>query len=127
MNATEIIKSIHLGEKSLVGRDLYGSTNRRTQGMDAKKQRVEALKPEARKKLRNQFNQPKYTFLVDPRANKHQIGHAVHELYKVKVVAVNTINSRTKPGRKLTRFPRAPRDYKKAVVTLMEGEKIETI
>ncbi|MSU40626.1 MAG: 50S ribosomal protein L23 [Pedosphaera sp.] len=95
--------------------------------MAAKKKRVEALKPDDRKKLKNQFNQPKYTFIVDRRANKHQIGMAVHELYKVVVVAVNTLNGTTKRGRKLTKFPRAPRDYKKAVVTLREGERIETI
>ena len=52
------------------------------------------------------FNQ--YTVVADPRANKLQIKQAVEELFKVKVVSVNTLNVRGKPRRQRT--PQAGRD-----------------
>ena len=65
-----------------------------------------------------------YTVVADPRANKIQIRQAVQELFKVKVVRVNTLNVRGKARRQRTsQAGRAP-DWKKAIVTLKDGDKI---
>lgn len=68
------------------------------------------------------YNQ--YTVVADPRANKTQIRQAVQELFKVKVTRVNTLNVRGKLRRqRTTQAGRAP-NWKKAIVTLKEGDKI---
>jgi large subunit ribosomal protein L23 len=64
------------------------------------------------------------TFLVDPGANKTEIKKAVESLFKVKVVAVNTINGLGKMKRMGRYLGKRP-DYKKAVITLKAGDKIE--
>lgn len=66
----------------------------------------------------------KYTFAVDPRANKTQIKQAVQEIFNVKVLKVNTMNMPGKERRVGVHLGRKP-DWKKAVVTLAEGERIE--
>jgi len=65
----------------------------------------------------------KVTFQVDVKANKIEIRKAVEELFKVKVLSVNTIKMRGKKKR-LGRTEGARPDWKKAVVTLAPGEKI---
>jgi large subunit ribosomal protein L23 len=68
------------------------------------------------------FNQ--YTVVADRRANKTEIRHAVQELFKVKVIKVNTLNVRGKERRQRTaQAGRAP-GWKKAIVTLKDGDKI---
>ena len=65
-----------------------------------------------------------YTVVADPRANKTEIRQAVQELFKVKVTRVNTLNVRGKSRRqRTTQAGRAP-DWKKAIVTLKDGDKI---
>ena len=65
----------------------------------------------------------KYTLQVDVRANKHQIQQAVEELFpKVKVASVNTACMRGKTKRNRTKMAGSTSDWKKAVVTLKEGE-----
>jgi large subunit ribosomal protein L23 len=64
------------------------------------------------------------TFLVDPGANKTEIKKAVESLFKVKVEAVNTINSLGKIKR-MGRFTGKQQDFKKAIITLKAGDKIE--
>ena len=68
------------------------------------------------------FNQ--YTVVADPRANKTQIRTAVQELFKVKVVKVNTLNVRGKVRRQRTSQAGRTANWKKAIVTLKEGDKI---
>jgi large subunit ribosomal protein L23 len=68
------------------------------------------------------FNQ--YTIVADRRANKFQIKKAVEELFKVKVVRVNTLNVRGKARRQRTAQAGKASDWKKAIVTLQEGDKI---
>ncbi len=68
------------------------------------------------------FNQ--YTVVADRRANKIQIRQAVQELFKVKVTKVNTMSVRGKARRQRTRQAGTAPDWKKAVVTLKEGDKI---
>ena len=68
------------------------------------------------------YNQ--YTVVADRRANKIQIRQAVQELFKVKVLRVNTLNVRGKARRQRTaQAGRAP-GWKKAIVTLKKGDKI---
>lgn len=69
-----------------------------------------------------QHNQ--YTVVADRRANKFQIKKAVEELFKVKVVKVNTMNVRGKLRRQRTYQAGKDPDWKKAIVTLREGDKI---
>jgi large subunit ribosomal protein L23 len=68
------------------------------------------------------FNQ--YTVVADKRANKVQIRQAVEELFKVKVVDVSTLNVRGKFRRQQTKSAGKDADWKKAVVTLKDGDKI---
>ncbi|HHY84397.1 MAG TPA: 50S ribosomal protein L23 [Verrucomicrobia bacterium] len=65
-----------------------------------------------------------YTVVADRRANKTQIRQAVQELFKVKVVSVNTLNVRGKLRRQRTAHEGYTSDWKKAIVTLKEGDKI---
>ena len=68
------------------------------------------------------YNQ--YTVVADRLATKPQIRQAVQELFKVKVVRVNTLNVRGKARRQRTaQAGRAP-SWKKAIVTLKAGDKI---
>jgi large subunit ribosomal protein L23 len=68
------------------------------------------------------FNQ--YTVVADRRANKIQIRQAVQELFKVKVLKVNTVNVRGKYRRQRTLQAGKAPDWKKAIVTLKDGDKI---
>ena len=68
------------------------------------------------------YNQ--YTVVADPRANKTQIRQAVQELFKVKVTKVNTLNVRGKARRKRTAQAGNSSHWKKALVTLKDGDKI---
>ena len=65
-----------------------------------------------------------YTVVADPRANKVQIRQAVQELFKVKVIRVNTLNVIGKARRQRTAQAGKANDWKKAIVTLKEGDKI---
>lgn len=71
----------------------------------------------------SKFNQ--YTVVADPRANKIEIRKAVEELFKVKVVRVNTLNVRGKLRRQRTASEGWTPSWKKAIVTLKDGDKIE--
>jgi large subunit ribosomal protein L23 len=66
----------------------------------------------------------KYTFRVDDRAHKTQIAHAVEEIFNVKVAAVRTAKVQPKPKRRGLSQGRT-RGWKKAVVQLAPGERIE--
>ena len=68
------------------------------------------------------YNQ--YTVVADRLANKTQIRQAVQELFKVKVVRVNTLNVHGKARRQRTAQAGKAPDWKKAIVTLKEGDKI---
>ena len=65
-----------------------------------------------------------YTVVADPRANKFEIKRAVEELFKVKVVRVNTMNVPGKFRRQRTPQAGQDSDWKKAIVTLRKGDKI---
>jgi len=65
----------------------------------------------------------RYTFEVDPRANKHQVRQAVEEIFKVTVANVNMMKVRGK-NRRLGRHTGRTPDWKKAIVTVAPGESI---
>jgi len=65
-----------------------------------------------------------YTVIADRRANKMQIRRAVEELFKVKVIDVNTMNVRGKLRRQRTHQAGRSPGWKKAIVTLKKGDKI---
>jgi large subunit ribosomal protein L23 len=65
-----------------------------------------------------------YTVVADRRANKQEIRNAVQELFKVKVLKVNTLNVRGKDRRKRTPFAGRAPHWKKAIVTLRKEDKI---
>ncbi|HEY5257292.1 MAG TPA: 50S ribosomal protein L23 [Candidatus Baltobacteraceae bacterium] len=69
-----------------------------------------------------------YTFSVHPGATKTQIRHAVEEIFKVNVTKINTVNVRGKgrnAARRGVRTSGKQSDFKKAIVTLKPGQKIE--
>ncbi|MGI6045674.1 MAG: 50S ribosomal protein L23 [Eggerthellaceae bacterium] len=66
-----------------------------------------------------------YTFEVDKNANKIEIAKAIEELFDVTVVKVNTLNVKSKPKRLRFQNMGSTRTWKKAMVTLKEGDSIE--
>ena len=64
----------------------------------------------------------KYTFLVDPRANKTEIKLAIEKIFSVKVDSVNTANRQGKRKRTRTGYGKR-KDTKRAIVTLAAGSK----
>ncbi len=66
----------------------------------------------------------KYSFEVDRLATKPQIKHAVETIFDVSVVKVHTMNVRGKRRRRGRDFGYTS-DWKKAIVTLAEGDHIE--
>jgi large subunit ribosomal protein L23 len=91
MNADQILKTVHLTEKS----------NRQSAELG------------------------QYTFEVFPSANKHSIALAVEQVFKVTVRRVNIQNYQGKNKRGRSGQPGMTSDYKKAIVTLKAGDKIE--
>ena len=66
----------------------------------------------------------KYIFFVDTKVNRLQIKEAIEQIYKVKVAGVNTAKVWGKTKR--VRFKAGKTgDWKKAIITLKEGHKIE--
>jgi large subunit ribosomal protein L23 len=70
------------------------------------------------------LDQNKYTFLVDPSANKTEIKIAVEKVFKVSVTGVNTINRAGKKRRTRYGTGRRP-DTKRAIVTVADGDRID--
>jgi len=65
----------------------------------------------------------KYTFKVDPKANKFEIKNAVEKLFNVEVTSIRTINVKPKK-RRVGRYTGLTNRTKKAIVTLKEGQTI---
>jgi large subunit ribosomal protein L23 len=69
-----------------------------------------------------------YVFEVDPHANKIEIAKAIEKKFNVTVQEVRTMNYKGKTKTQLTRrgrFRGTTSHFKKAIVTLKEGDKIE--
>jgi large subunit ribosomal protein L23 len=69
-------------------------------------------------------SQNRYTFKVDRKANKVEIKKAVEVIFNVKVLKVNTINVLPK-FKRMGKYEGYKAAYKKAVVKLAEGQKID--
>jgi large subunit ribosomal protein L23 len=69
-------------------------------------------------------NLGRYTFEIDRRANKPMVRHAVEQIFRVDVTAVNILNV---PGktRRVGRSVGQTTPWKKAIVTLRPGQRIE--
>lgn len=87
------------------------------------------VRPRITEKVNSQMEKDgRYTFVVDKRANKIEIKKAVEEFFDVKVADVNTI---VVPAKAKSRFTKAglvsgrKPSFKKAIVTLKEGESID--
>lgn len=70
------------------------------------------------------IDENKYTFLVHPDSNKTEIKQAIEQIFKVRVLSVNTINRKGKQVR--TRFGFGRRNNsKRAIVSLAAGDRID--
>lgn len=82
------------------------------------------LRPIVSEKSYDLIGQNRYTFEVAKTSNKTQISQAITEIFGVTVTKVNTMNVTGKPRR--VRYAKGKtRDWKKAVVTLKEGDTID--
>jgi len=68
-----------------------------------------------------------YVFRVSPRANKLEIKRAIEVLFKKTVVSVNTSNFAGKKKRERTASFGRKAHWKKAIVTLKDGEKLDLV
>ena len=87
------------------------------------------MKPIVTEKLTTQGDaMNRYGFVVDKKANKLQIKEAIEKAYNVSVESVNTMKY---GGKRKTRYTRTgllsgkTKSYKKAIITLSEGEVID--
>jgi len=87
------------------------------------------IKPIVTEKMTSQMEDyNRYGFLVEKKANKIQIRKAVEEIYGVTVESVNTMRY---GGKKKSRFTKSgilsgrTDSYKKAIITLVEGDQID--
>ena len=117
MNAFEVIKTVRLTEKGTrQGSQVVRSFERDKAGKPV-------VDDKGKTKIKERpLNQ--YTVVADRRANKTEIRQAVQELFKVKVTKVNTLNVRGKFRRQRTYQAGQAPSWKKAIVTLKEGDKI---
>ncbi len=86
------------------------------------------IKPLVSEKMTDMSERGKYAFVVDKKANKVEIKKEVEKIYGVNVTNVNTA---VMPGKPKTRYTKsrilsgASPSYKKAIVTLAEGDLID--
>jgi len=86
------------------------------------------FRPIVTEKLTALQEKQQYAFEVDPHANKFDIKRAVEKKFNVKVNSVRTLVNKGKAKAQMTRrgrFEGRTRHWKKAIVTLKEGDKIE--
>jgi large subunit ribosomal protein L23 len=86
------------------------------------------LRPVISEKSMDESQRGKYTFAVHDDASKIQIEAAIEEIFKVKVAAVNVLTTKSKEKRGGTRRSRVAgrtTPWRKAIVTLAPGQKIE--
>ncbi|MEN6412850.1 MAG: 50S ribosomal protein L23 [Veillonellales bacterium] len=82
------------------------------------------IRPLITEKTTNMMQENKYTFIVPLKANKVEVRQAVEQIFKVKVLAVNTLRVFGKTKRMGRTQGKRP-DYKKAIVKLAPGQRIE--
>lgn len=82
------------------------------------------IAPVITEKSAEQAEKNVYTFKVASNANKIEIKKAIEEAFGVKVEKINTLNTKSK-SKRVGRYTGKTKTYKKAFVTLKDGEKIE--
>lgn len=82
------------------------------------------LRPYVTEKTTAMMADNKYTFIVPLTANKIEVRQAVEQIFKVKVLDVNTLRVLGKTKRMGKHIGKRP-DFKKAIVKLAPGERIE--
>jgi large subunit ribosomal protein L23 len=82
------------------------------------------LAPVVSEKSYGLIDENKYTFIVDPKANKTEIKIAVEKVFGVHVLGVNTSNRKGKVRRTRWGYGHKP-DTKRAIVTIADGERID--
>jgi len=82
--------------------------------------------PHITEKATNLAEKNQYVFRVWQRANKNEVKKAIENLYKVKVMDVKIINVPAK-RRRLGRISGWKKGFKKAIVRIKEGQKIEVL
>lgn len=82
------------------------------------------IRPLITEKNTNLMQYNKYSFEVDRNASKSQIKHAVESIFNVSVTKVNTMNVRGKLRRRGQKYGYQA-DWKKAIVTLIPGDRID--
>ena len=86
------------------------------------------LRPVISEKTMDESQRGKYTFAVRDDVNKLQIEAAIEEIFKVKVAAVNVLTTQSKQkrgGMRRSRVAGRTTPWRKAIVTLAPGQKIE--
>ena len=117
MNPFEIIKTVRLTEKGT------RQSNQKVRFFERDKAGKPVLDDQGKPKIKERpLNQ--YTVVADRLATKPQIRQAVQELFKVKVTRVNTMSVRGKARRKRTAQAGRTSAWKKAIITLKDGDKI---
>ena len=82
------------------------------------------VRPVVTEKTTDMGENDKYVFEVASEANKNEVKQAVEKFFGVKVVDVHTMNMKGKPKR-LGRYMGRRKDWKKAIVTVQSGDKID--
>ena len=82
------------------------------------------VRPVVTEKTNDMGEHDKYAFEVATDANKNEVKQAVERFFGVKVLDVHTMNVKGKPKR-LGRHMGRRKDWKKAIVTLQSGDKID--
>lgn len=82
------------------------------------------VRPVVTEKTTDMGENDKYVFEVASDANKNEVKQAVEKFFGVKVIDVRTMNVHGKPKR-LGRHMGRRKDWKKAIVTLQSGDKID--
>ncbi len=83
-------------------------------------------RPFISEKSHNLSSWNQYVFIVNLEANKNSVREAVEKRFNVNVTSVNIIRSHGKPKRFRNKVAKQS-DFKKAIITLKKGQKIETI
>jgi len=83
------------------------------------------LRPVITEKTNDLMEENKYVFEVAQGANKIQIRDAVTEIFEVTVEKVNTLIMPAKRGRRGRKYYRRKSQWKKAIVTLVDGDTIQ--
>jgi large subunit ribosomal protein L23 len=76
-------------------------------------------------RFQGELYEPQYSFEVSRLANKHQVKAAVEQIFDVDVVKVRVINVKPKTGRYGRRVVVRKPGWKKAIVTLAEGQRLD--